>query len=251
MKATILFICTFFTATVLAQSDINNYKYVLVPEKYDFLREADQYGLNTVTKMLLEQKGFVAFLAGEQLPAELAANKCNALMAEVVQKKSLFVTNLTLTLKDCQGNVVFKSKEGKSREKDFHPAFNLALRDAFTSLDDVPYKYNGTVAAQAQQATAPTTAPATAPTTTAPTTTPAAAATDINGTLYAQAITNGYQLVDTTPKKVLTLLKTSAQDYFIAQAGAISGIVFKKDGAWVYEYYEGDKLVSKTLEIRF
>lgn len=248
MKATIFFLFTLLTVTAFSQGDINNYKYVLVPEKYDFAREPDQYGLNTVTKQLLEQKGFVAFMGNEQLPPELAANKCNALQAEVVQKKGLFVTNLTLLLKDCQGNVVFKSKEGKSREKDFHPAFNLALRDAFTSLDEIAYKYNGTMASQPQQVAA---APATAPVTSAPASASAPVAADINGTLYAQAITNGFQLVDTTPKKVLTLLKTSAQDYFIAQAGAVSGIVFKKDGAWIYEYYDGDKLVSKTLEIRF
>ena len=154
MKApALLFIFTLFTvAGFCQQNTISSYKYVLVPEKFDFLRENNQYGLNTTTKFLLEQKGFAAFVANEQLPPALAINKCIALKAEVVQKKGLFVTNLTLVLKDCQGNIVFKSKEGKSREKEFQVAYEEALKNAFLSLNDEPYKYDSTLVAQAQMA---------------------------------------------------------------------------------------------------
>jgi len=204
MKACALFILVLLsTVAAYSQATINNYKYVLVPEKYDFLKEDNQYGLNITTKLLLQQKGFTAFMDEETLPAELLANKCNALRADVVQKKGLFVTNLTLLLKDCQGNVIFKSKEGKSREKEFMAAYNLALRDAFTTLNDTEYKYDGTVFTQSQQATvatAPVTAAVPTPT---PVTAPATAVTtESAGTLYAQATPNGYQLIDTTPKKV-------------------------------------------------
>ena len=171
----------------------------------------------------------------------------------------MFTTNLTLLLKDCQGNIIYKSKEGKSREKEFYAAYNGALRDAFTSLNAVAYKYDSIMQpqpqAQPQQAaaappvTAPPTVQAPAATTPAPVAKPiVAAGTNI---LYAQATPTGYQLVDTTPKKLLTLFKTSVQDYFIAQAETGSGIVFKRNGEWFYEYYEGDKLVSRKLEIKF
>jgi hypothetical protein len=248
MKVYALFIFVFFAVAGYSQNSINNYKYVLVPEKFDFLREDNQYGLNTIAKLMLADKGFVAFLGNEQLPPELAVNKCNALKAEVVQKKGLFVTNLTLLLKDCQGNVIFKSKEGKSREKEYHVAYNEALRDAFTSLKDVAYKYDSTALPQTAQVAA-TPAPQPLP---AQATAPAPAATpEITGTLYAQPTPNGYQLVDTTPKKIITLLKTSLSDYFIAEAGATNGIVFKKEGVWVFEYYKDNKLVSQKLEIKF
>lgn len=247
MKVYALFIFVFFAVAGYSQNSINNYKYVLVPEKFDFLREDNQYGLNTIAKLMLADKGFVAFLGNEQLPQELAANKCNALKAEVVQKKGLFVTNLTLLLKDCQGNVIFKSKEGKSREKEYHVAYNEALRDAFTSLNDVAYKYDSTTLPQTTQVAA-TPAQQQSPAPAAPT---SAAAPEINGTLYAQPTPNGYQLVDTTPKKIITLLKTSLSDYFIAEAGASNGIVFKKEGVWVFEYYKDNKLVSQKLEIKF
>jgi hypothetical protein len=112
----------------------------------------------------------------------------------------------------------------------------------------VPYKYDGSVFSQAQAQ----------PTTPAPSSVPAAApapaqvaVTEITGILYAQPTANGYQLIDTSPKKVLTLLKTSVADYFIAEAGASNGIVFKKEGVWLFEYYKDNKLVSQKLEIKF
>ena len=245
MKACTLFIFVLFAVAGHSQTTINSYKYVQVPEKFDFSREDNQYGLNITTKMLLEQKGFTVFMGNEQPPATAVAGKCNALKAEVVQRKAFLSTNLTLLLKDCQGNIVFKSKEGKSREKEFQTAYDQALREAFSSLDAVPYKYDSTMQAQPPQAATTPAPPPPAPVPTLP------AATEITGTLYAQATANGYQLVDITPKKVLTLLKTSIQDYFIAEGGASSGIVFKKEGEWFFEYYKEDKLVSRKLAIKF
>jgi len=201
--------------------------------------------LNSTTKSLLEQKGFVVFWSTANLPPALAANRCTALIAEVTRRKAFFATNLTISLKDCSGNIVFKSKEGKSMEKEWFTAYDQALKDAFSSLNNVPYKYDSTLSAQPQQpasAYAPALAPA-----------PAQASPDIPGTLYAQPIPNGYQLVDTIPKKVLTLHKTSVQDCFLAEtgAGAPNGIVFKKNGEWFFEYYKDGTLVSQKLEIRF
>ena len=245
MKALALFVLTLVASAGYSQTSINNYKYVVVPERFSFSKEDNQYFLNSTTKQLLEQKGFVAFVGAKDLPASVAANRCNALTAEVTQNSGVFTTKLTLLLKDCQGNIIFKSKEGKSREKEYPVAYNQALTDAFSSLNAVPYKYDSTVATQPAVATpvvqTPAPAPATMPST----------AADITGTLYAQATSNGYQLIDTSPKKVLVLFKTSLPDCFIAAAGATNGMVFKKDGDWFFEYYKDDKLVSQKLAVKF
>jgi hypothetical protein len=280
MKASALLLFILAAITGHAQNtnaNINSYKYVIVPEKFDIMKYEDQYGLNTTTKHLLEAKGFVVFVSTESLPPALAANKCLALKADVTQRNGLFATRLTLLLKDCYGNVVFKGKEGKSTEKDFPVAYDGALRDAFVSLNTAAYKYDSTIAtaqpqqttpqqqvAQPQQTAQPQQVAVTpavaspAPATTTPTgTTPPApvsttpAAGGLAGTLYAQPTPNGYKLVDTTPKKILTLLKTSVQDYFIADAGGNSGIVFKRNGEWFFERYEDNKLVSQKLDIKF
>ncbi len=253
MKGYVLVAFLLVSFSGFAQNTLNNFKYVLVPEKFSFSRQENQYNLNTLTKALLEKKGFSAFLETEDLPRELAENKCNALRVEVTERKSLFVTNLTVFLKDCQGNIIFKSKEGKSREKEFETSYNLALRDAFTSLNDVPYAYNGTINAAPQQTTAAPAAvqPATPA---AATTVPAAAPAEVKpaaGTLYAQATATGYQLIDTSPKIVLSLFKTSVQDCFIADNSSNHGIVLKKNGDWYFEYYQDKKLVSEKLLIKF
>lgn len=251
MKTSALFIFLVFTLTAYSQTTLNNYKYVLVPAKFNFSKTDNQYGLNSLTKSLLDAKGFTAFVGNEQLPPELVANKCNALLAEVTEKNGLLVTKVTLVLKDCQGNIIYKSKEGKSREKDFQAGYEQALRDAFSSLNEIAYKYDGTIVAQPQQptvvpvATSSTPTPTPAPATTAP------VVTENTGVLYAQATANGYQLIDTSPKKVLTLLKTSVQDYYIAEGGASNGVVFKKDGEWLFEYYKDNKLISLKLQIKF
>lgn len=247
MKAFALLISVLFAVSGYSQKTINNYRYVLVPERFGIFKTDNQYGMNTMTKLLLEDKGFTVYMDNKELPANLAANKCNALKAELEDKKGFFVTTVILVLKDCQGNIVFKSKEGKSREKEWPTAYDEALRDAYSSLKSAPYKYDSTAEAQPVAVAPPAQA---APTTTAPApTTPAAAVPDATGILYAQATANGYQLIDTSPKKVLTLLKTSIQDHFIAEG--VNGVVFKKEGEWNFEYYKDNKLVSQKLNIKF
>ena len=268
MKRYVLVLLSFLYFSGYSQNALNNYKYVVVPEKFSFLKQSDQYSLNSLTKVLLENKGFTVYLDNAELPNEVANNKCRALSADVLENSGMFTTGLTLLLKDCQGNIVFKSKEGKSREKDYKTAYYMALKEAFTSLDQVSYAYNGSNNEPAQpvvtstastvpekQITIPAastepvkstvaTSATSAKTTEAGTNQPA-------GTLYAQAIANGYQLIDTTPKIVLTLLKTSAENYFIAGNATANGIVLKKNEGWFFEYYKDGKLISEKLQVKF
>ncbi|RQO67384.1 hypothetical protein DBR43_22875 [Pedobacter sp. KBW06] len=254
MKNYLLLLILALPFSGFAQKTINNYKYVLVPEKFNFLKQNDQYRLNTLTKLLLEEKGFTVYFDNAELPTEIANNKCSALMTDVLEKNGMFTTNITLLLKDCQGNIVFKSKEGKSREKEFKASYNLALRDAFTSLTETEYAYNGSTTAPVQQTAAVITTVAT-PVKQVTEAIPAAketvAANLPAGTLYAQPTATGFQLIDTTPKKVLTLLKTSVQDYFIAENGTANGVVLKKNGDWFFEYYSNGQLNSEKLLIKF
>jgi hypothetical protein len=234
MKAPLLVALTFLSLSGNSQPTTPNYKYVVVPIRYSFLKIDDQYGLNASTKALLQQKGFVVFMSSEKLPDELAADPCKALHVELTDRNTMFTTNLTLELRDCQNNAVFRSKEGKSREKEYPDAYAEALKGAFASLAPVA---------------APPPATLSSPVSVSPQTTAPSPAT--NGPLYAQPIENGYQLVDTTPKKIMTLLKTSLPDHFIGQTSTSIGIVFKRDGTWIFDYYEDNKLVSRKLEIKF
>lgn len=256
MKRYIIALFLFTSFSAFAQNTINNYKYVIVPAKFEFQKDTNQYSLNNLTGALLQNKGFTVYF-DNKLPAEVANNKCLALQVSMSEKSSMFTTGLSFSLKDCQGTTIFKSKQGKSREKEYETAYTMALRDAFTSLDAIPYAYTTPPASAPAQPAVVAVTPIAAPVK-SPETTPAATAKPTEptvgqptGTLYAQAIANGYQLTDTTPKVVLTILKTSVENYFIASNTTVNGIALKKGEDWFFEYYKDGKLVSEKLSVKF
>ncbi len=135
----ILFIFT-LVSQVSAQ-DINDYKYIVIPETYEFTGERDQYRLNSLTKFLFEKNGFNTVMKNGDKPEDLRKNGCMGLQTQVEESSGLFVTRLTLKLIDCNDQVVFQSKEGQSREKDFQMAYHEALRDAFSSIEEIDYTF--------------------------------------------------------------------------------------------------------------
>lgn len=126
--------------TSLGQN-LNSYKYVVVPEKFDFLKEANQYQMNELTKFLFEKYDFKAVMTNEERPADFSMQPCNALFADVIQESGFLQTKLKVVLKDCRNLVVFTSEEGKSKEKDFKKAYQESLRDAFKAVAALSYQY--------------------------------------------------------------------------------------------------------------
>ncbi len=276
-------VACFVATTVFSQASLNAYKYVIVPNKYDFLKEKNQYQLNALTKFLFEKYGFEALMEGSDYPEDLAVNRCLALNADVLKDSGLFKTKLTVELKDCNGKTVFTSKVGESREKDFKSAFNLALRDAFESVKALEYKYEpnennvATVAvnttaknetaseiAQLKQEienlkkekeaktekteTLDETPKAETPVVKVPNVKPEATS---NGpiVLYAQEIENGFQLVDRTPKVVYKIKKTGRENLFLVEGE--DAVIYKSGDNWVYEYNTDEGVKQQELNIKF
>ncbi len=129
-------------SSVIAQKSVHDYKYVIVPKEYEFLKSEDAYQLNSLTKFLFNKYGFSAFLQGDQFPEDLAINGCMALQANVKKDSGLFVTRLLVSLRDCNGNEIFVSEGGQSKEKEYKTAYHEALRNAFKSIERLKYKYN-------------------------------------------------------------------------------------------------------------
>ena len=69
--------------------------------------------------------------------------------------------------------------------------------------------------------------------------------------LYAQPVVNGFQLVDTTPKVVMKVYKTSNVSCFIAEKDNNNGVLISKAGQWYFEYYKNDKLFSEKIAVKF
>lgn len=252
-KIVLLFILSTFN--VFSQS-INDYQYVIVPAKYDFLKVENRFNLNTTTKLLLEKYGFVVYMNNQELPTQIANNRCSSLTAHLVDDNSMLQTRVKLVLKDCQGKVVFETQMGTSREKDYGRAYNEAFRDAAKSFETLNYKYNGsnkTIPAENQAVTTQTkvttevfkSSETVVPVNRTPTHTMA------NGQFYAQPIQNGFQLVNTEPKVIYKLYNTSVPDFFIATKGEQQGVFFKKDNNWYFEYYQSNKLYSENVGVKF
>jgi hypothetical protein len=138
----LLFICTvLFCTSLLAQEQLNNYKYIVVPNQFEFQKEPGQYRVNGLTKFLLEKQNFTVLMEDEDLPADAAQNNCIILRTKAVDDSGMFKTNLKFEFKDCQGKVVYTTQEGQSREKKYLVAYNEAVRQAFGSLSNFTHKY--------------------------------------------------------------------------------------------------------------
>jgi hypothetical protein len=256
------------TAAISAQESINQYKYIIVPKKFDFLKEPNQYRVNTYTKFLFEKNGFTAVYDDSQ-PQDLRVNPCLGLKANLVDDSNLFTTKMYITLENCRGDIVFTSAEGRSKIKEYEEAYRDAINDAFTSVLGLNYYYapaeNNTALMPVASATssnmsskapeASVSVPVTSEEDQATSAAPAAEVATASAVdqyaevLYAQPTSTGYQLVDSTPKVVYKLTKTTQPNYYLIQGG--NGFVYKKGGQWIAEYYEGETLKQEVLNIKF
>lgn len=71
----------------------------------------------------------------------------------------------------------------------------------------------------------------------------------ISSVLYAQNISNGFQLVDSTPKIVFKALKSNTEDLYYLEGHA--GVLTKENDKWFAEYYRDGKLIKEELNIKF
>jgi len=143
-----LIACVLFTGQANAQTDINrinSYKYIVIPVQYKFQNEENKYLLNSLTKHLFKEEGYITYMDIEKKPKDLAFNKCLALYAEVESDSESFFslhTKLKLVLRDCDNTIIYETN-GRSKIKSYQEAYQEALREAFIPLTSFEYSYNG------------------------------------------------------------------------------------------------------------
>ncbi len=240
----LVFVFILITSFSFAQS-VNNYKAVIVPLKFDFIRTNNQYRLCTISKANLINAGFVVFYANEILPKGYS-DRCDLLYYDIVKENAFLATKFHIELKDCSGNLVFKSETGYTKEKDTELAYSDALNKAFVSVNNLHYKFEKLVVTtpvvELKNEVVPVVASVVS--------TAIIEKSDSN-LMYAQATATGYQLVDASPKVVYKLYKTSRSDLFIAMKGNNQGVLIQKENQWFFEYYENEKLVSEKVAVKF
>lgn len=297
-----------------AQVNLNEYKYIVVPKRFDGFKKENQHQTSTYIKYMFSKKGF-ATVYDDNLPTDLAGNRCLGLYVDLINNSSMFTTKTALELKDCNNQEVFLTQEGKSKKKDYKDAFTEAISKAFGSFDTLNYVYepkedakqepltvsfkndvktldekpeatkdqdpmvaqiateeiqsyedrrpvetdykkantteeNNRVAQQAtkEEQSFKNMEPVQTDYGKAPT---VSASKLTSETLYAQALPNGYQLIDSTPKIQLKIFKSSMPNVYIAKADGRDGVVYSSDGKWFFEYHEGDKIIKEELRIKF
>lgn len=274
-----LLVVCFITTSIFSQSNLNNYKYIIVPKKYDFLKEADKFQLNSLTEFLFNKYGFQAFMEDGEYPEDLNSNRCLALTSNVKEDSSMFKTKLQIELKNCNGLTVYTTQVGETREKDYNKAYAEALRNAFKELETINYNYvpmdKGSVTvvketnnnqvevvnqiaelkAEIENLKQEKETPvvlAEEPKVTGAVVEVSKtvnASQNVSGILYAQAIDNGFQLVDSTPKVVYKIKNTSLENVFMVEGK--NATLYKKENNWIMEYYENNVLKQEVLNIKF
>jgi hypothetical protein len=264
-----------------SQSSVNDYKYIIVPNQYEFLNEQDKYQINSLTKFLFNKYGYTAYMQDEEFPEDLSVNRCLGLMTDVIKENAFLKVKLRIDLKDCNGNVVHSSRIGETREKEYAKAYNFALRNAFITYQNMNYSYkpNENILSKAKQniivpvsdedkdeiarlkdeikslkeeqvqnveVKKPIVDIKIAETIKSEAKVEQSGLA--NGFLYAQPIENGFQIVDTTPKKVMILRNSGVKDVFTVEGK--KAIVYKKGDMWMYSE-SGNILEGEAINIKF
>jgi hypothetical protein len=249
-----------FVASYSFSQSVNDYKAVIIPLRYDFLKTENQFRLQTITKLNLQKSGFQAFYANEPIPVEFS-DRCSLLYVDVKKENAFLMTKLFITFKDCYGVIIFQSAIGKSREKEFELSYTDALNEAFKSVYALNYKYKEAANIETKTPPIPQSAPVVANTTPAVVVPVVAVKKEISepkisenisvDLLYAQPTSYGFQLIDSEPKVVMKVYKTSNPASFMATKGSVQGILVSKDNLWFFEYYQNDKLISEKIDVKF
>ncbi|WP_405562665.1 hypothetical protein [Polaribacter sp. Asnod6-C07] len=262
-------ILLFISISIYSQEyNFDQYQYIIVHEKFEGLKEVDEYQTSSLTKFLLKKKGFKVFLSNESIPTEVSQNRCLALFATVKDESNMLSTKSYIEIKDCTNKVLYKSQVGRSKLKDFKKSHQDAIRKAYESMEDFEYTYNpnSVLTPKVIQPAHHPVKEASKPVTAVPKVVKKAkeektikvdkpTKAEIVKTakpapvLYAQPKNNGFQLVNMKPEVVFIILKTNKSDVFIIKGK--DGTLTKKGDNWVAEYYKNDQLVKEEYLVKF
>ncbi len=250
----ILILLIIAASSMSAQVKLNKFKYVIVPEKLDAFNKPDKYQTSSLIKFLFKKNGYKVFLSGDELPEELANNRCLASYVGLIDKSNMFSTKLNLELKDCANTQLYTFQQGKSKFKDYKKSYHEAIRNSFKSLKNFKHNYKTkTIVKEATitKATPEKIVPVVKEEQKVTSTVKNSTVKNTNATtLYAQPNSNGYQLVNTKPEIVFQVLKTQYPSLYIIKDK--NGILIKKEnGFWEAQYYNNDKLITKSYQLKF
>ena len=239
-----------FQISLYAQTDLNQYKYVSVPDRFDFMKTNDQFQMSSLTQFLLTKKGFTVLESIENYPSDLAANSCLLLDVNVKKIKGFLKTKLEVQFINCKKEVVFRSAIGTSKEKDFKIAYHQAIRAAFDSMEVLNYNYEASAAIDISAPIETSTTVLPKPSVQTPSVPVVVASADpvdspeLPKTLIVSTA-YGYDITDANGRVLYSIHPTMEEGIFIIDN--LPGIAYKRGKRWVREYVLKKKTVIELL----
>jgi hypothetical protein len=244
MKNTLIILLLSFS--VYAQKGINNYKYIMVPIQMEIFNKSDKYQTSSLAKFLFNKNGFRAFLNTDDLPYDLAQNKCLALTAGLEEGSGMFSTKLTLVLKNCYNEVIFRAEEGRSKIKEYKRAYQEALRKSFSSIKRLNYHYKPDAETK-KSVNLNVSVNRNKNIETVKKKKPKLESTSIYD-VTAERTLSGYKLKDNEGKFLYELLTTSDPNVFIIKDK--NGVLLKsKQGLWSAQFYNEGILHKEIVKV--
>jgi phage pi2 protein 07 len=225
MKNFSILVLVFLSFTSFAQQN----KVIIISNKYEFQKEKNTYNINTMLKAILISNSYQVFFDDEELPVEIAQNKCNALTGVLIDNSNLLVRKIKFQIRDCQNNLLFETAEVKTREKDIQNAYIEIIKMLSPELK----KYDTTIIQEKEVIATP----------------------EIDERLKIsefktflnckmEEIFDGFHVTEVRDSNnfvLLSMQKTKNPNVFIASRDNEIGIFTKTGNKGVFEYYIGDK----------
>lgn len=245
------------TISVSAQKTINNYKYIIVPKQFKTFKGEDKYQANSLVKFLFDKNKFTTLFDDETLPLDLAQNQCLGLTVKLLDDSGMFTTKTRLGLKDCFNKIIFTTKVGKSKIKEYKRAYHEAIRESFQSIKNLNYSYiplsNENMNVSVERSKKYELKKKKSTTNTAQVSTIKNNKLEKGNNikmLYAQSTEFGFQLIDQEPKVVFKILKTEYPNLYIIKDK--NGMLIKKENDfWEAQYYLNNKLITESYKVKF
>lgn len=218
-----------------------DYQYIIIPKQFSFQKEVNQFNLNILSKFLLEKNNFKC-VWDDKIPEN--SNSCDGLRFNIINNSNLLKTKLIATLTDCKGNVVYTSQEGKSGEKDFKKGYSEALRKALANTNSISMKKITPDKKEDNVTYTPDN----------PIDNIKIQESNLNITkLTLKEIENKIILINENNEEVFSLQKTSLENMYQAlrKKDNVSGIFFKKDNYFIFEYNKNGSIIHDFYDVTF
>jgi len=252
----ILFLLLNLSFGLYAQSELNDYKYVVVPEQFSCQKKPNNYRLNGLTKFLLEKQNFTVFLDSEQLPTDAANNGCLVLYTDVTEDSSMFKTKLKINFKNCKNQVVFTSQEGVSRDKEYKVAYNVALRNTIKTFETFKHNYSASAKTQPVVVNKPVKETIPDIQEAESTNIETKETVDFNSDnidIFEAELIQGkvfsYHLKNIKGEIIYTILFYGKEDLYLVKGE--EALIYKINNHWVLAEYIDDNLQIKKIHIKF